>query len=183
MEIKDRIKSFFGRKNASPVVETCQRYQIPSGFIDGYNTVFAAILKQKEKNYGARLYTYKENGVSLERCLIEDMPEDRWVDFKSKLNEAMTKGYIECGKQQIPLLLSEGKRGVYAVRVKRYIGGAFVEDGANIYQTDENLRQSFVRSMNDKKWKKFQNLITKAQEEEEAIRKASLSKFISLGEK
>ena len=182
VEIRDRIKKLFGRHEADSVIETSQRYNIPTGFIDNQETVFAAILKRNGVNSGARLYTYKQNGVSLEKICLGDMNEAEWVDFKSRLNKAKING-IEYGKFAIPTSLSEGKRGVYATKVKRFNGVEFVEDGVNIYQTDENMRNIFVRSMNAKKWHNFSLLIEKAKEEEKAIREAGIAKFIALENK
>ena len=149
----------------------------------GQNTVFAAILKKGSENCGVRLYTYDEDGFSLEKRVLGDMDEKEWAAFKSRLSQAKAKGYIESGKASIPSSLCEGKRGVYAVNVKRLVDGVFVKDGVNIYQTDENMRNNFIRSMNEKTWRNFSILISKTQEEEEAIRKAGLSKFAVLSEK
>lgn len=183
VEIRDRIKKLFGRKSEQPVVETSQRYPIVAGFIEGQNTVFAALLTKGNENYGARLYTYEEDGFSLEKKILGEMNEQEWNTFKSRLYDAKKKGYIENGKVLIPSSLSEGKRGVYATNVKRLVDGVFVKDGVNIYQTDENKHSVFVRSMNEKTWHNFSKLIAKAQKEEDEIRQASLSKFAILSDK
>ena len=183
MEIRDRIKKLFGRKSEQPVVETSQRYPIAAGFIEGQNTVFAALLARGNESCGARLYTYEEDGFSLEKKVLGEMNEEEWTAFKSRLNEAKKKGYIESGKAVIPTSLSDGKRGVYATSVKRLVDGVFVKDGVNIYQTDENKNSVFVRSMNEKTWRNFSKLMAKTQREEEEIRQASLSKFTLLSEK
>ena len=183
VEIRERIKKLFGRHDADSVIVTSQHYVIPAGFIDNQDTIFAATLKRDGVNDGVRLFTYKQNGVSLEKQCIGDMSEEKWKGFKSRLDEANAKGYFEYGKFAIPTSLSEGKRGVYAMKVKRYNNGIFVEDGVNIYQTDENMRSVFVRSMNAKKWRNFSKLMAKTQKEEEEIRQTSLSKFTLLSEK
>ena len=186
VEIRDRIKKLFGRQEDQPVIETSQRYPVPAGFIDNRDVALAVLLKKGNKCCGARLYTYEKDGVSLEKKLLGNMDESQWYDFKNKLDNAKAKGYVEDGeKTPIPSALCEGKRGFYAISVKRYNDAkdAFVSDGVNIYQIDENLRNVYIRSMSEKTWRNFDSLIAKVQKEEEEIRQASLSKFAVLSEK
>ena len=184
MEIRDRIKKLFGRHEVQPVIETSQRYPIPAGFIDNTDVVLAFMLKKGKKFCGVNLYTYKEDGISLEKQLIGSMDENQWRDFKSKLKNAKISGFVENGDRiPIPRMLCDGKRGVYAIGVKRLIDGVFVKDGVNIYQTDEHMQNVFVRSINEKTWRNFSKLMAKIQKEEDEIRQASLSKFALLSEK
>ena len=177
MDIRDRIKKFFSKDSDMPVIETSQRFPVPAGFIDNHNTVFATPLKQGDKDCGARIYTYVENGISLQKEVVSEMDLQQWQDFQQRLEEAKEKGYMESGKVSIPSSLSEGRRGVYAAKVKRLVEGAFVCDGVNIYQTDENLRNTFIRSMSEKTWGNFSKVIDKVQKEEEAIRRNGVVKF------
>lgn len=177
MELKGKIKELFARRHKNELVETSRRIPVPDGFVDNYTTVFAAELRTGEKKCGARLYCYEDCGVSLKKKVIEDMPEEKWLGFKSKLDEGRRNGFIENSKIEIPSSLCEGQRGVYAMTVKKYENGSFVDNGVNIYKTDEKLRAVKVRSMSPRTWERFSSLMSEAKRQGEELRRAQLMRL------
>jgi len=177
MELKGKIKELFAKKHRNELVETSRRIPIPDGFVDNYTTVFAAELRNGEKKCGARLYCYEDCGVSLKKKVIEDMPEDKWQRFRLKLDNGRKEGFIENNKVDIPSSLCEGQHGVYAMTVKKYENGMFINGGVNIYKIDEKLRAVKIRSMSVNTWARFSSLMSEAKKQEEELRRAQLMKL------
>ena len=166
MNIKDRIKYIFSKSSNLPLVETKQRISLPDGFIGDYLNVCAVCLKKGNIKSGVRLYSYKTSGNCLQKEFIMDMDEAEWQKFQSELKEAENRGYIEGARIDIPSSLCEGKRGFYALEIKKYKNDNFKKVGVNIYCTDEKLRNIYVRSMSEKKWNSFLEYIKEARKEE-----------------
>ena len=180
MEIRERIKDFlFHRCSTSPIIETSRRIPIPDGFLDGYKTVCASELRRGNERFGARLYSYSETGVDLQKNIIGDKTEEEWQQMLAQLQDAKQKGYIESTRTDIPSSLSDGKRGVYALDFRKYddINKEFVPAGAHIYQTDEKGRAVLVRTMGRKVWNNYRRVIDEAIKQEKALRRSALAQF------
>ena len=182
MRLKNRIKEIFSKDSESPLIETKQRIFLPDDFLDNLKNVCAVRLTKDNVSSGVRLYSYKANGNSLQKELVRDMSEQEWQAFEISLNEAKERGYIEGDRVDIPTSLCDGKRGVYALAVKKYSDGAFKKIGVNIYRTDENLRNYYIRSMSQKKWGTFMEYIEAARKEEENIRRNNFLQFDTFDE-
>lgn len=180
MEIRERIKDFlFHKYSTSPIIETSRRIPIPDGFLDGYKTVCASELRKGDERFGARLYSYSESGVDLQKNVIGDKSEQEWQQMLAKLQEAKQKGYIESTRTEIPSSLSDGKHGVYAMDFRKYddINEEFIPAGVHIYQTDEKGRVVLIRTMNKKVWSNYRRVIDDAIKQEESLRRSALAQF------